>query len=271
MKTFFFTLPLILLNLSAKAQNYKFEKHHFTHDIGVFIGVYSIQTDYGPRQNFQTEIGNAGISLNLVHYLSFYNKTSRWNARHRFIDNLVIKSELSYLSTTQYQFYGDEIDGIDEESLRFRTLRGTANIFNIGVSAEYYFKDFRTFSAHSSPFKLNPFINLGVLYSSYNNTLKSNLGNFNQDTFVLPEIFRPESTRPVGGGSTVSIVAGAGFRYKLFENVDLATNIRYQYFFTDEIEGLIPSTPENTSNDWLIDFQFGVIWHLNFSYPLFDN
>ncbi len=50
--------------------------------------------------------------------------------------------------------------------------------------------------------------------------------------------------------------------------MDLNAQVNWQYFFSDGIDGLQPDVPENKNNDWLMNFQLGIIYHLNFSKPL---
>lgn len=263
---------LLLCTASAFSQKYLFDNAHLTHDVGVFVGGYALQSDYGQRYDFKSEAGNAAMSISLAHYLTFYNRNDRWNARFRLIDNIAIKTEFNYMTSTTVKHHGKYIIGGDEFSNRqkLRDMRGTVSMMNIGVSADYYFRDLRSFSAYYSDFNWNPFVTLGVMYSMYENDLTTLHGNgdWRSDLSLLPIKWRPAEARAVGKGSTGSLVFGTGIRFKATERMDIAALGRLQYFFNDNVDGLKADVPENKYNEWLVSLQVGVIWHLNFSDPL---
>jgi hypothetical protein len=61
-------------------------------------------------------------------------------------------------------------------------------------------------------------------------------------------------------GSTFGVSGGAGLRYGL-DNVDFVIDARYQYFFSDRIDGLdAPDDPGNLNNDTAIFFNVGVVY-----------
>ena len=43
----------------------------FSHEIGAFVGAVAFQSDFGVRNNFETNSGNTGIALGIVHYINF--------------------------------------------------------------------------------------------------------------------------------------------------------------------------------------------------------
>ena len=68
------------------------------------------------------------------------------------------------------------------------------------------------------------------------------------------------------GGSTWSVVASVGTRYKLSEMSDLFAELRWQYYFSDWVDGLNPDPKvysENKANDWNAWFHFGYIYYLD--------
>ena len=59
---------LILLlgaNLSMTAQL------GFSHEVGAFVGGVAFQSDFGIRKDFETNAGNTGFAVGLVHYMNF--------------------------------------------------------------------------------------------------------------------------------------------------------------------------------------------------------
>ena len=252
---------LLIVNIT-KAQN-------LTHDVGFFAGVSTIQTDYGQRNEYFSSFGNSAISLSLVHYLHFFNKSTRWNADEGLYNHLMIKSVLNIITKEEFEHHGKYTIGNTDLAKQLRGMKGTISVFNFGVNAEYYFKDLKEFMFPYSEIKWNPYLSIGLRYSSYKNTLNSDLGDWTTDITVLPEKYRSSGNLNVGNGATFSLVIGGGTRYKLSEKFDLAANVNMQYFFSDAVDGLQANVLENKNNEWLINFQVGLIYHLNFSGGIF--
>jgi len=251
-----------LITLSARGQ-------HFTHDVGLFIGTATIQTDYGQRENFLSSYGNSALSLSFVHYLHFFNIDTRWNAENDLANHVMIKSEFNIMTTANFQHHGRYIEGNSELALQLRAMKGSVKLTNFGVQAEYYFKDLREFMFPFSEIKWNPYLSLGLKYSRYKNTLTSDLGDWRTDISVLPGKYTAPGNLAVGNGGSFSFILGAGTRYKLSEKFDLAGNFNWQFFFSDAVDGLQANHLSNKNNEWLIHLQVGIIYHLNFSGGIF--
>src|SRR5690606_30474237 len=70
-------------------------------------------------------------------------------------------------------------------------------------------------------------------------------------------------------GSTWAVVGSVGFRYKLNNISDLILDSRWEYYFSDYVDGLNPTpennggtpVPENKSNDWIYWLNVGYIFY----------
>jgi hypothetical protein len=255
-------LLFLIVTLSAKAQ-------HLTHDVGVFAGTATIQTDYGQRDEFFSSFGNSAISFSLVHYLQFFNIDTRWNSDNEIANHLMIKSEFNFLSKETFKHHGTYTVGNNLLAQQLRAMSGTITMTSIGMQAEYYLKDLREFMFPYSDIKWNPYFSLGFKYSLYTNTLNSTLGDWRTDITVLPSKYQGANQLSIGSGSALSFTLGAGTRYKLSEKFDLAANFNWQFFFSDAVDGLQAVHISNKNNEWLIHLQFGVIYHLNFAGGIF--
>ena len=255
-------LFFLLIAYSAKAQ-------HLTHDIGLFVGSATIQTDYGKKSGFFNRYEISALSVSLVHYLHFFNIDTRWNSKDDIANHLMIKSEFNFLTKKKFNHFGKFSIGDSELAKQLRAMSGTTKITNFAVHGEYYLKDLKDFMFPFSDIKWNPYFSLGFAYSIYTNTLTTTLGDWRSDITLLPEKYRKEGELDVGTGSTFSFIIGTGTRYKLSENFDLGLNFNMQYFFTDYIEGLKSFHDSNKHNEWLLNLQVGIIYHLNFSGGIF--
>lgn len=266
-KTFFLKNYLkivffLLISFSSTAQN-------LTHEIGVFAGTATIQTDYGQRNNFLSSYGNSSLSFSVIHYLHFFNKNTQWNSQEDLLNHFMVKTELNYMAEESFKNYGEYTEGDSPSAIRLRNMIGTISMVNFGFQLEYYYKELKEFMYPYSEIKWNPYLSLGFKYSSYYNTLKSNLGDWRADITILPIKYRTPGHLAVGSGGAFSFVLGAGTRYKLNEKFDLAANFNWQFFFSDAVDGLQANVPENKNNEWLIHFQLGIIYHLNFGKGIF--
>ncbi|TMM29591.1 hypothetical protein FDT66_10775 [Polaribacter aestuariivivens] len=262
MKTPITILFVIVFFLEIKAQ-------HYTHDIGGFVGSTSLQTDYGQRNHFGSELNNEGLSFSVAHYLSFYNKTLRWDPNNVMHNHLMIKTDLQYVSNTKLEHHGIYAKKQSFGGEQLRAMKGSVRMLNLGVNIEFYLKSLEEFVYPHSDVSFNPFFTFGVQYSFFNNTLTSDLGDWQQDISVLPKKYQSDGHIDVGSGESFVFNIGVGTRFKLTEKLDLVAQYNYQYFFSDKIDGLQAEVFENKNTEWGLNIQVGLIYHLNFSLPLF--
>lgn len=242
---------------------------HYTHDIGVFVSSNSLQSDYGQRSDFESEWNNNGLAFSVAHYLHFFNRTLRWDPHNVMHKHLMVKTELEYLSNTKLEHHGTWANKESYGGEQLRAMKGTLRMFNIGVNLEYYLRSLESFIYPYSDIWLNPFFTFGFKYSFYTNGLKSELGEWQQDIAILPQKYTLENALDIGPGQVFSFNIGLGTRFKLTEKLDISAKYSYQYFFSDKVDGLQAKVIENKNNEWAVNIQFGLVYHLNFSLPLF--
>lgn len=254
---------LLLITYTARAQ-------HLTHDVGVFGGVAVLQTDYGQRGNFLSSYGNSGLSFSFAHYLHFFNKNTRWDSGDELFNYIMVKSEVNFMTGNNLQHHGVYVNANSDLARQLKAMTGSVSITNLGIQLEYYLKGLQDFINPYSQIKWNPYIAFGFRYAFYNNTLTSDLGDWRTDITVLPTKYREPGALAVGSGSSFAFTFGIGTRYKLTEDLDLAGQLAIQSFLSDAVDGLQAEVIENKNNEWLMNLQFGIIYHLNFNNPLFD-
>jgi len=236
----------------------------FSHEVGVITGPVMFMSDYGERYDFDTNSGNVGYGIGLVHYLNFSYRAecNCYTPETYFNDHFKLRSELSY-NRTNLQHFGKWVDDSKQSVMaqQLRGMRGVASVTDIGMQLEYFPLSIRDFTATDGAF--GPFVSLGAHYSYFSPESYSKLGRIDQPG-VLPNKY-------IGGvsndsGSTWSVVASVGTRYKLTELSDLMIDLRWQYYFSNWVDGLNPDEnlyPENKANDWLVWLNFGYIYYLD--------
>ncbi len=260
-------LTVILLLITGT--QFGFSQLGFSHEIGVIVGPVEFRSDFGERNTEVTNLGNSGFGIGIVHYINFSYRSdcNCYSTDTYFNDHFKLRSEISY-NKTKLNHHGQWVEQDSENGQRLRDHTGEANNFDIGMQLEYFPLSIRSFQAFS--YRLAPFISLGVHYTSYNPKAFTDHtdGNIeNPNNFWDPWVnnLGPDEDFPITdeSGSTFSVVTSIGVRYKLDAVSDLMLDLRWQYYFSDWIDGLNHKLESNKFNDWLIWLNVGYIYYLD--------
>jgi hypothetical protein len=248
----------------------------FSHEIGAITGPVAFQSDYGVRSDFETNAGNTGFGVGIIHYINFayradcncYTKDSFFN------DHFKLRNEISF-NKTPLEHFGEWVDPSKNSATarRLRGMSGEANVFDLGSQLEFFPYSIRDFSAGGYTFA--PFISLGAHYNSMSPKAAQDLSELttaeaaqteiidpNNQTTANNAIFWDESATNEGFASW-SLVWSIGTRYKLTPLSDLMIDLRWQYYFTDFADGLDHNSPSDKFNDWNVWFNFGYVYYLD--------
>ncbi len=246
----------------------------FSHEVGVIAGPVAFQSDYGVRHDFDTNAGNTGIGIGLIHYLNFSYQAdcNCYTPENYFNDHFKLRTELSY-NKTKLEHFGEWVTPekleVSEGARQLKGMHGSTAVTNIGMQLEFFPLSIRDFSASTGAFA--PFVSLGAQYSFFKPEVETSFGD---GRLIQPNIF-PKYWEPSDGqshgfsnerGSTFSMVSSVGTRYKLTPLSDLMLDLRFQYFNSNWVDGLNPNPDkfkENKANDWLVWLNFGYIYYIN--------
>jgi len=268
-----FVLLFFVTNTSA--QNWSRYGNN-SHEIGFMTGSAHFTTDYGERFLFKSNVGgNVGIAFGLIHYLTFTDYRYRWNQRTSYwAEHFRLRNELSYMSADLDHFgkYVDETQ-TSIEADKLRAMHGKANVINLGTQLEFHFKNISHYGSRRFPdMKWSPFVSLGVLGVFYNPTLETDYGDgdWKNDLSLLYEKWAVPGAVSDEADFALSATASLGTRYKIGEYSDLAIEAKWQYYFSNWIDGLnatepTPNNPDpnNKFNDWNVSLQISYIYYLN--------
>ena len=236
----------------------------FSHEIGVIAGPVAFQSDFGVRNDFETNAGNTGVGIGIVHYINFSYRAdcNCYTTDSYFNDHFKLRSEISW-NKTQLNHFGKWVDPdrTSPNADRLRAHSGEATNFDIGMQLEYFPKSIRSFQAFS--YKFAPFFSFGIHYTAYTPEAATTYGDGdinNSDNFY--SFWEPGSINPANG-STWSVVGSVGTRYKLTVLSDLMLDLRWQYYGTNWVDGLNHQLDSNKANDWLVWLNFGYIYYLD--------
>ncbi len=255
-------LPIIIFCFAGLQHG--FSQLGFSHEVGVIAGPVAFQSDFGVRNDFETNAGNTGIGIGIVHYINFSYRAdcNCYTTDTYFNDHFKLRTELSW-NKTRLDHFGKWVDEArtSEDAERLRRHSGEANNFDIGMQIEYFPLSIRSFQAFSYSFA--PFVSLGVHYTSFNPKASTTYGDGNiQNADNFYSFWQPGSIDP-SSGSTWSLVWSAGVRYKLTPLSDLMLDLRWQYFDNNWVDGLNHQLDSNKANDWLVWLNFGYIYYLD--------
>lgn len=238
-------------------------QYGFSHEIGVIAGPVAFQSDYGERRNYDTNAGNTGYGIGLIHYLNFSYKAdcNCYTPETYFNDHFKLRSELSY-NKTELRHYGEYVEGNRKKlfNRQLRAMRGSTAVTNIGMQLEFFPLSIRDFT--STVGALAPFVSLGGQFSFYDPEAYSTLGKLDTPATTPVKYFNATQN---GSGTVWSVVGSVGTRYKLSPLSDLMVDLRWQYYFSNWVDGLNPNPdlyPENRANDWLVWFNVGYIYYI---------
>lgn len=243
---------------------------NFSNELGIIVGPVAFQSDFGERRDFETNSGNTGIGIGIVHFMNF-EYTSGYSKYSYFKDHFKVRSEISWNKTSLKHFgkwVAPEKTGVNADKLRAHS--GEANNLDLGMQLEFFPFSIKEFSLPHSSF--TPFFGLGVHFTAFNSKVFTNYGDGNPNNlnnFYSPwHLNKDGSVKDEdfifnGKGTAVSIVGSVGGRYKLSYYSDLLVDLRWQQYFNDKVDGLDHTLPSNKSNDHLVWLNFGYVHYFD--------
>lgn len=237
-------------------------------EVGIFFGPVTLQSDFGQRHNFDTNIGNTGFGAGIVHFINF---SANNNRESFFTEHFKVRSELSF-STASLKHFGEWVEKTPPTVgvIQLQSMKGSSTIANLGFQLEFSpFMKIHDFENTIGSF--SPYGSLGFQVSYYSTKVSSSLGALGTPATTFPKYLTPSDGRQYGfsseSGVVLSAVAGVGVHYKLTTMSDLMFETRFQAFSSDWVDGLNPNKDiykENKGNDWQVWFNFGYIYYLEF-------
>lgn len=267
------------------ASNSAYSQMNVSSEVGVMFGVTSFQTDFGVRNDFASE-NAATMGFGVMHYLKFFGNQYNWrNGSSFFSEHFMLKTEFVYLKNTNIKHEKEAFAVGSPQRERWDAMRGNIKMYDIGTQLEFYFFNMENYSYYGNQRALNPYISLGLHYSFYDTQVTSLLGSDDWRNYVIydnpsngvydkwylhdvaandPDSYDGLDHKQTifnGKGNTFGVSAGLGLRYKVSDSFNLILDSRYQYFFSDRVDGLDASKdPGNKNNDTMIYVNLGVVY-----------
>ena len=257
-------IPVFIIGISTG-----FAQGGFSNELGIIAGPIAFQSDFGERRDFETNSGNTGFGIGIVHFMNFEYR-SGYSKYTYFNDHFKVRSELSW-NKTNLKHFGKWVDPSQTKvnADKLRAHSGQSNNFDLGMQLEYFPFSLKEFSYSRS---FAPFVSFGFHVTAYNPKVYTSYGDGNPDN--LNNFYGPWYKYSDGtvrdtefitskSGITPSIVGSIGTRLKVSYYSDLMLDLRWQRYFNDKVDGLNHTLPSNKSNDFLLWLNFGYIHYFD--------
>lgn len=280
MRAKYLLLALLLMVFTQQSLNAQFG---FSHELGVIAGPVAFQSDYGERNNVETNLGNVGFGVGIVHYLNFaYQADCNCYSKYTYFnDHFKVRNEIDF-HITNLDNFGPEASDNDFGGMRLRAHKGRTQVLEIGSQLEYFPMSIRDFSAGA--YKFAPYVSVGAHFVSFNPSATTSL---REDGNIFGQVLNPFTTDPTDTGPAIiegfnvgegqmgtgldtrvgdtwAITWSVGTRYKLGILSDLNIDLRWHYYTSNWVDGLNPDPrPVNRVNDWIFWMNVGYIYYLD--------
>ena len=245
-----------------------FPQFGFSHEVGAIAGPVAFQSDYGERKDWDTNKGNTGIGIGIIHYLNFsYRADCNCYTTDTYLnDHFKVRNEISW-NKTKLNHFGPETEKDSDNSQRLRSHSGETNNLNIGTQLEWFPLSIRDFAAGA--YKIAPYASFGGQFTYYNPKAFTNYGDYdplgdydiNNEYNIFYEFH--DGGLNTDADTTWSVVASVGARYKLTILSDLLVDLRWQYYFSNWTDGLNHDNIQDKANDWLVWLNVGYVYYLD--------
>ncbi len=234
-------------------------QYFYEHELSANVGIYQMRSDYGIRNDNETNFGNQGVAFS-ISYL--YNPAYR-NRKSFFQAHFKYRFNLQY-SSSDLQHYGDFLN-----EPQLAAMTGSYTNLSINNGLEYYplkIKTYKKRSYQSFLYDLNPYLGFGLGLNFVKPEAESSLpGGLNNPANIWPTFISdgPESGINTDNDTVLSFNFRLGLRYKLNMRSEILLESSWRFFNSDLVDGLSPVGPQNKFKDW----SWGI--NVGYSYLIF--
>lgn len=230
---------------------------NFSHEVGGFFGIATFQTDMGLSTEFAAE-NQASMGFGIAYYMKFFGSQYNWRSGSSFFsEHFKLKAEFSYINNSNVSF---EPAGLNS---KLDNMKAAIKLYNVGLNLEYYILELEDYSSYfQTTGSINPFVTVGIHYSYSQPDILVNDVSLKGQEEPYTELIDKWQVDAVflEAENIFSATAGIGVRFGL-EKLDFSLEGRYQYYFSDVVEGLnAADDPANKGNDSMVFINAGVIY-----------
>jgi len=248
--TRFSALITILLSLAVYSGHAQ-----ATSQLGVSAGPVAFQSDYGARDDFETNSKNVGIGVNLMYFVDWSEGAPRSSRSfgEYLQGHFKVRAEFSYHQTS-LEHFGQYAEADNRLGDQLRNLEGQTSVFEFGPSVEWHPRMIRGYNNMS--FNFDYWIGFGVRYVSFNPEASTKDGGPLNTALTTPDAFRDRFQ--TSRDQTTALVVDLGASYRIDRNSDILLVSKWHAYSSNYVDGLSPRGDQNEANDW--------VWMINVGY-----
>ncbi len=247
---------LCVLNFSlVEAQYRTVDSYSF------FTGYSFFKTDFGARNDWNTNLNNTGVELGGRIYVNLFPFHWQWNGMYHFRTSMI------------FSFARGRVDHIGRwtdnktspTAIKLKNMYATPTVFGIGLGIDYSLQDLQyfNFTRMYGIYKFNVSAGTDLMAFYYFPNIKSNLGDIT-DPAQQFAILHPRFVGKVypNGGITFAAVLKITFTYQINESYQVFLENRNTWFYSDKIDGLDANDAPDKYTDWIYTPAFGVTYFI---------
>ncbi len=244
---------IFLVALSANAQYRTIDAYSF------FSGYSFFKTDFGARNDWNTNINNTGVELGGKIFVNLFPYHWQWRGMYHIKTNFI----LTY-AHGRVEHIGRWTDNkYSPTAVKLKNMFATPTVIGGGMGFEYSLQDltFFNFTRLYGIYRFNVTTGVDLMAFYYMPNIKSNLGDIT-DVNVQPNILHSRFVGKVypKSGITFGATFKVTFYYQLTESYHIYLENRTTWFLSDKVDGLDVNDAPDKFTDWLYTPAIGITY-----------
>jgi hypothetical protein len=248
-------IVLWLMGFSTWAQYRTVDSYSF------FTGYSFMKSDFGARNDWNTNINNTGVELGGKIFLNLFPFHWQWQGMYHFRTNVIF--DISYGRVDHIGKWTEGKTGPIANKLR--NMYAKPFTVGVGFGMEYSLQDLQyfNFTRLYGIYRFNVSIGVDLMGFYYTPNIASNLGDIT-DPVEQFNILHPRFVGKIypQSGFTFGTTFKLSFHYQINESYHIYLENRATWFASDKIDGLDVNDEPDKFNDWLFTPAFGIIYFI---------
>ena len=252
-KTAIFSIFLISVVFNLNAQYRTIDSYSF------FSGYSFFKTDFGARNDMNTNLNNTGVELGGKIYLNLFPYHWQWQGMYHFKTYLVLSA--AYGRVDHIGRWTDGKTGPTAEKLR--NMYAKPFIFGAGFGTDYSVQNLQyyNFTKLYGIFRFNVTLGFEVAGYYYSPNIQSALGDIT-DPVKQTAILHPRFIGKVypEAGITFGATFKTAIHYQINSSYHIYLENRSTWFLSDKVDGLDVNDTPDKYTDWLFTPAIGITY-----------
>ncbi len=252
-KKVFFILFFALVSVPFFAQYRTVDSYSF------FTGYSFIKSDFGARNDFDTNLNNTGVELGGKIYLNLFPYHWQWQGMYHFRTSFILS-----FATGRVDHIGRYTDNKTSPiAKKLMSMYARPVVFGMGMGIDYSFQNLQyyNFTRLYGIYRFNVTLGVDVMGFYYMPNIQSELGDIT-DPAQQVGILHPRFVGKVypEAGITFGTTFKFSIHYQISENYHIYLENRSTWFLSDRIDGLDVNDEPDKFTDWIYTPALGITY-----------